>query len=96
MIAGMRMNTQIDVQKAISIHSAVIRAVVLHIQILAALLCQGSTTGIEVVVVLGARTDTYYCLRAQERALTAFNIQLRPQPGLAWTQLGLMFYTKVL
>lgn len=51
-IAGMRMNTQIDVQKAVSIHSGVIRAVVLHIQILAALLCEGSTTGIEVVVVL--------------------------------------------
>lgn len=51
-IAGMRMNTQINVQKAISIHSGVIRAVVLHIQILAALLCEGSTTGIEVVVVL--------------------------------------------
>lgn len=52
MIAGMRMNTQINVQKAVSIHSGVIRAVVLHIQILVALLRKGSTTGIEVVVVL--------------------------------------------
>lgn len=96
MIAGMRMNTQINVQKAISIHSGVIRAVVLHIQILAALLCEGSTTGIEVVVVLGARTETCYCHRAQkEPALCvqhSAEATIRPSLGTA----GVTFHTQVL